>query len=293
MTAAALAILLATALHATALHLGPGIEPIPLVPVPAGEFLMGSPDYEAGRKADEGPRTRVRITRPFLMGESSVTVAHFAAFAEASGYETVAEREGWSHGYTDEGIVEVPGQSWRDPGFAQDGGHPVVCIHLEDIDAFLLWASGQSGRVVRLPTEAEWEHACRAGTETAFWWGDDPEGGHGLANFAGFPRADGGQGTTPSSHGAPNPWGLRDMHGNTWDIVADWHAGPHPGGVLVDPAGPPEGDHRVRRGGSFLNEPSTGRSANRGRSREDFRVSNRGFRIVVEIDDTHHEGTTP
>ncbi|MBX3727975.1 MAG: formylglycine-generating enzyme family protein [Candidatus Sumerlaeia bacterium] len=267
------------------------------VVLPAGTFTMGSPESEVPRKEDEGPQTRVTLTRSFAIGRAPVTVEQFARFVEATGYRTVAEVEGWSHEYTDDGIAEMPGRSWRFPGFEQDGTHPVVCIHWDDIMAFCAWASAVLGAPVRLPTEAEWEYACRAGTATAYWWGDDVADGFGRANLADasarraipawdppdVPWDDGFPHTSPVGAFAPNPWGLYDMHGNVWEWCADWYGGPHAGGTIIDPVGAIDGEYRVRRGGSWYRGPGTARSANRGRSRADFRVNNRGFRIVIEL----------
>jgi sulfatase modifying factor 1 len=271
---------------------------ISYVRIKAGSFLMGSPEGELHSKDDEHPQTRVTITRDFLMARTPVTVGQFAAFVRATGYETVSEREGWSHFYTPNGIEERPRLTWRDPGFAQDPTHPVVNVGWEDIQAFCAYMSNKTGRIVRLPTEAEWEYACRAGTTTAYWWGDNVEDGFGRANLydetgerylrqstpADLVFTDGFAYTSPVATFEPNPWGLYDMHGNVWEWCSDIYSGPHPGGELTDPAGASEGEYHVRRGGSYFPGPGTARSANRGQSRADFRINNRGFRVVMEVE---------
>ncbi len=273
-----------------------GKGPSSFVRIPAGTFLMGSAETEPLRKADEGPQTTVTITRDFMLATAPVTVGEFRAFADNTGYKSVAEVEGWSHDYTDDGIKEIPGRSWRNPGFPQGDDHPVVCIHWRDIVAYCDWMSGKAKQTVRLPTEAEWEYACRAGTTTAYWWGDDVAGGEGKANFADasasrvytawnppeVPWDDGYVYTSPVRAFAPNPWRLYDMHGNVWEWCSDIYGGPHPGGDATDPTGAAEGDHHLRRGGSWYKGLGTARSANRGRSQNDFRVNNRGFRVVME-----------
>ena len=162
-----------------------------LVEIPAGEFLLGSgedgkaivgafPDHgrEPGEFADELPRHRVRITRPFLLGRHEVTVGDFRAFVDATGYRTEAERDGtggWGYDAT-VGLCcgRDPRFTWRDPGFEQTARHPVLNVTWNDAQAFCAWLSRQEGRDYRLPTEAEWEYACRAGTTTRYACGDDP-----------------------------------------------------------------------------------------------------------------------
>lgn len=264
--------------------------------IKGGTFLMGSPAGEEFSKDDERPQTLVTITTDYYMGETPVTLRQFDAFVRATGYQTVSEREGWSHFYGRDGIEERPGMNWRDVGFAQDPEHPVVNVGWEDVQAFCAYMTNTTGNIVRLPTEAEWEYACRAGTTTAYWWGDQAAQGVGRANLydvsgekmlrldaaADVPFDDGFAYTSPVRRFAPNPWGLYDMHGNVWEWCLDLYPGPHPGGHMINPAGAGEGDYHVRRGGSYLPGPGTARSANRGRSRSDFRVNNRGFRVVME-----------
>jgi formylglycine-generating enzyme required for sulfatase activity len=267
--------------------------------IKSGTFLMGSPEGELHAKDDERPQTKVTITRDFRMAATPVTVGQFDGFVRATGYQTVSEREGWSHYYTPDGIEERVGMTWRDPGFAQDKDHPVVNVGWEDVQAYCAFLTETTGKTVRLPTEAEWEYACRAGTTTAYWWGDKGEDGAGRANFfditaasvindgreADFPFEDGYVYTSPVATFEPNPWGLYDMHGNVWEWCSDLYPGPHPGGALVDPKGASEGEYHIRRGGSWYPGPGTARSANRGRSRNDFRVNNRGFRVVMEVEE--------
>jgi formylglycine-generating enzyme len=174
---------------------------MPFVLIPAGEFMMGSdespeslaqtwPSYERKRftdLGDEAPVHRVRITRPFYLGRTEVTVGQFRRFLEASGYipGSIADGTG-AYGYdpaydpatTARGDAfegRNPRYSWRNPGFAQDDNHPVVNVTWNDAVAMADWLSRTEGHVYRLPTEAEWEYAARAGTRTRYYSGDAPE----------------------------------------------------------------------------------------------------------------------
>ena len=264
--------------------------------VPAGRFRMGSPAGEALRRGNE-TQHEVTISRPFYMGIQEVTRGQFAAFVRDSGHKTEAEKEGWSYALAGTNVTKVNGASWRNPGFEQTDRHPVVCVNWNDASAFCDWLSRKTGRKVRLPTEAEWEYACRAGTETAYQWGNNPDDGRGWYNavdqmakgrFPGCPPgfnnwSDGYVFTAPVGQFKPNAWGLYDMHGNVWEWCADWH-GEYPVGAATDPTGPGSGQGgRVIRGGSWYNLPSNCRSADRYGvhpvGRDGFCVG--GFRVVV------------
>ena len=138
-----------------------------MVVVPAGKFIMGSPDTEPERSEDESPQHPVTITRPFGVGRHAITRGQFAAFVNNTGYKT----EGGAYVWAGCEWKSDPKASWRNPGFPQDDSHPVVCVSWKDAKAFAAWLSSQSGRDYRLLTEAEWEYAARAGTTTPFWWG--------------------------------------------------------------------------------------------------------------------------
>lgn len=166
-----------------------------MVLIPSGEARLGSPDSEAGRDPDEGPRQRVRIAQPLAFGRHEVTVGQFAAFVDATGYATDAERNlGGAEGCLSARAVGARGQritweyeagvNWRHPGFEQSAQHPVVCVSWLDANEYLEWLSDKSDANYRLPTEAEWEYAARAGREGAFYFGDDLEGICAHANHA-------------------------------------------------------------------------------------------------------------
>lgn len=157
-----------------------------MVVIHAGEFTMGSPKTEKGRSDDEGPQRKVRITRDFALGKYAVTVGEFERFLAASGYKTEAERNP-SEGmrvWDGKEWAWSKGKSWRDPGFKQDGRHPVVGVSWNDAQAYVKWLSDKTGKAYRLPSEAEWEYAARAGTTTSRFWGDDPNQACRYANVA-------------------------------------------------------------------------------------------------------------
>jgi formylglycine-generating enzyme required for sulfatase activity len=239
-----------------------------------------------------------------------VTRGQFAKFAKDDGFMTDAETEGWATTWTGEKWADVNGASWRNPGFDQSDDHPVVQISWNDAEAFCRWLSRREDKHYRLPTEAEWEYACRAGTQTAYVWGDNPLDGKGWANCRDrtfslkFPKANGPifiwsdnyAFTSPVGVFKPNSWGLYDMIGNASEWCSDWY-GPYPEGNALDPKGPSDdsaskfyiavlhynGPERILRGGSWFFTPRGCRCANRDRSPPGaLRVSNAGFRVVLD-----------
>jgi formylglycine-generating enzyme required for sulfatase activity len=263
-----------------------------------GRFLMGSPPTEKGRSPNERQH-EVALTKPFWLGVTLVTRGQFAKFVEDFRYKTDAERDGRSRAYdpvTNTFIDNVDGASWKAPGFAQADDHPAVQISRNDADAFCKWLSATEGVSYRLPTEAEFEFACRAGTQTAYFWGDDPDGGSGYANCAdlafkdnsawsGFNWRDGFIFTSPVRSFMPNPWGLYDMIGNASEWCADTY-GDCPDIPATDPLRDVPvhnpGVWHVYRGGSWAADPKMSRSATRGGVPANYRFSTTGFRVVVE-----------
>ena len=294
-----------------------------MVRIPAGEFLMGGdageaelarhfPAYERARLrdlADEAPVHRVRLTRPFYMARHEVTVGQFRRFVEASGHvpESIADGTG-GYGYNprydpastrrgDAFEGRDPRYSWHDPGFAQGDEHPVVNVTWNDAQALAAWLSRTERRRYRLPTEAEWEYACRAGTRSHFHSGDEPASLAGVANvfdadaavnwpawraFA-LPQHDGFAFTAPVGRFAPNAFGLHDMHGNVWEWTADWHDDSYYArSPQDDPPGPAEGTVKVRRGGSWHTWPLYARCGYRNWNAPDTRYTLVGIRLVME-----------
>jgi formylglycine-generating enzyme required for sulfatase activity len=262
--------------------------------IPAGDFLMGSPASEVGR-FDSETQHRVTLTKHFLMATTHVTRGQFAAFVNDSGYQTDAEKEG--HAFTFHGteFTDTKGASWRNPGFDQGDDHPVVEVSWNDAKAFCDWLSKKEGMKYRLPTEAEWEYACRAGSKTAYPWGDKAEDGKGWANcadlttkekfptLATFNWSDGFAFTSPVGIYNANDWGLYDMVGNAAEWCSDWY-GAYPAGDATDPQGTNNGLARVVRGGSWFSGPRTCRCANRTSRAPDYRGVSFGFRVVLDSD---------
>ncbi|MBT3202139.1 MAG: SUMF1/EgtB/PvdO family nonheme iron enzyme [Phycisphaerales bacterium] len=277
-------------------------ESIKLVKVPAGKFTMGSPTSEKRRTHDkrESPQREVTISKAFHMGVCEVTRSQFAAFVKDANYKTQAEHEGWGFAWNGRVWDKVAGASWKKVGFEQASDHPVLCVSYDDTIAFCRWLSKKTSRPVRLPTEAQWEYACRAGTKTAYVWGDKWDDGKGWANasdasakkrFRGwrsFFWDDGYVFTSPVGKYKANAFGLYDMHGNAWEWCADWYARDYyKTAPNVDPLGPETGSTRVIRGGGWMSSPPRCRAA--GRTGIGLRGSYcdliPGFRIVIEADE--------
>ncbi|MEI8195917.1 MAG: sigma-70 family RNA polymerase sigma factor [Phycisphaerae bacterium] len=275
-----------------------------LVAIPAGKFRMGSPDSEDDHQSNETLHV-VKISKPFYMGVTHVTVDQFAAFVKDSGYKTDAEKEDWARVYIfiESGHflpLKMAGHSWRKPGFEQKGDHPVVQMTWNDATAFCRWLSKKSGQTVMLPTEAQWEYACRAGTKTAYPWGNDPDDGKGWANCADesykkmlkvvplaatfFIWNDGYTFTAPGGSFKANAFGLKDMIGNAWQWCQDRYEEYGDETVTVtDPMGASTGELGVLRGGSWDTDPKLSRMAYRYRDRPEDRFGNYGFRVIVTI----------
>ena len=279
--------------------------------IPAGEFQMGSGksaeeiarlfDSKAEYHKDEHPQHRVRITKPFYMGVHEVTVGQFHEFVRAEGYKTESERDGeGGYGWNKaEGKFEGrdPKYNWRNTGFSQDDSHPVVNVTWNDAVAFCKWLSGKEGKQYRLPTEAEWEYACRAGTTTMYYCGDDPEGLARVGNVAdGTARRqfsewttisadDGHVFTAPVGQFRANDFGLYDMHGNVYEWCQDWYGEQYYAiSPSADPKGASSGSSRVLRGGSWNYVAGYCRSANRDRLTAGNRSIDDGFRLLCEFE---------
>lgn len=294
-----------------------------LVRIPAGTFYMGSNESLARlQKAyplaererlealkDEAPVHRVRISRAFYVGQTEVTVGQFRRFVQASSYVPESEADGTGgYGYNADYDPEksVRGDafegrdvrySWRNPGFAQDDNHPVVNITWNDAQALARWLSQQEGRHYRLPTEAEWEYAARAGTRTRYHSGDDPRSLRKVANtfdasakplwpkFAAHALAgdDGFAFTAPVARFRPNAFGLYDMHGNAWEWTNDWYGEDYYAhSPTQDPQGPSEGHVYVRRGGSWHTWSLYARSSYRNWNSPQTRYTLVGMRLVLD-----------
>jgi formylglycine-generating enzyme required for sulfatase activity len=223
-----------------------------LVQIPAGEFLMGSPDSDSEASSDEKPQHRVQITQPFYLGMFEVTQAQYQRVMGSNP----------SNFKDDSGLLPVETVSWQD---AQE-----FCAKLSD-----LTDEKQAGRQYRLPTEAEWEYACRAGTQTKFSFGEDDKDRGEYAWFSG----NSGGATHPIGQKKPNEWGLFDMHGNVWEWCADDLRG-YTSAPTADLVGSAVASARSLRGGSWFIDGRLCGSAFRGRCRPGDRYLFLGFRVA-------------
>lgn len=241
--------------------------------IPSGTFTMGSPESEPARLPSEGPQTQVTISRGFLIGKHEVTQGEYL---NVMGTNPSA--------FAGDLSLPVETVSW-DAAMAY-----CAALTAKERDEGLLPA----GFAYRLPTEAEWEYACRAGTTTAFHFGDSIRSG--MANFNGryeYPPCGGGSywcynpsgvylsATTKTGNYAPNVWGLHDMHGNLAEWCHDWFADNLPGGSVTDPQGPATGEIRITKGGNWDDNGWGCRSASRFSIYQDARNSSIGFRVVL------------
>ena len=297
-----------------------------LVRIPAGEFMMGAeedrdatmtafPSADPALLSRESPRHKIRITKPFYMGQYEVTLGQFMTFLREADYKIDAERDGkpmTGYGKNGETIESTAFRPWA-PGWKVEGDHPVGYVSWNDAVAFCDWLSRKEGRKYRLPTEAEWEYACRAGTSSRYYCGNDPEELIGFANVADADRAaeipgnPSTRSTSPARRQASrfhilscrgmtatlgrrqlvgfdsNGFGLYDMHGNSWEWCSDWFGEDYyRKSPVEDPHGPSTGTSRVSRGGAFDNSAFTVRCARRDGGTPDSRDCHDGFRVVRE-----------
>jgi formylglycine-generating enzyme required for sulfatase activity len=211
-----------------------------LVLVPAGTFMLG----------EEKDQHEVTLSKPFYMGVTDVTQAQYEA------------------------VIGTNPSQFKGPT------NPVEMVSWTDATEFCKKLSEKARQAVRLPTEAEWEYACRAGAKTPFCFGDADEG---LGDYAWY-SANSDQKTHPVGQKKPNAWGLYDVHGNLWQWCADWY-GDYPKGAVTDPQGAASGSRRVLRGGCWFSSPEHCRAAYRVSIDPGSRLSSYGygFRVVVSL----------
>jgi formylglycine-generating enzyme required for sulfatase activity/tRNA A-37 threonylcarbamoyl transferase component Bud32 len=264
------------------LDLGDGIA-VAMVHLWPGTFTMGGASVPKSKSVvDERPQHRVTLTRGFFLGTYEVTRAQFATFVKATGYRTTAEQRGTTRVPQRDGLfVETPGISWKNPGIDQTDTDPVVAMSWEDAQAFCTWAAKKTGRAVRLPTEAEWEYACRAGTKSKWAFGEDRSL---LGDYAWYLENSGRQ-THPVGQKHANSWGLYDMHGNVWEWCQDWGES-YQTGDAVDPRGPAQGSGRSCRGGGFFNSSDDSSCSIRLARNPSQSGLDRGFRIALDEAET-------
>jgi formylglycine-generating enzyme required for sulfatase activity len=258
----------------------------PVVVVPAGAFTMG-PSRDGENQNDT--RHSVVITTPFALGKYPVTRAEFAHFVVDTGYQTQGACSVWNG----EKWVVDSGKAWRDPGFAQTANDPVVCVSWNDATAFVAWMSGKTGHKYRLPSAAEYEYAAKAGTTSAFWYGDKAD--HEYMNYGSDDLCSGGacppiaKGrdrwlfTSPVGSFPANPFGLFDMSGNVRQAVADCD-GRYPAGSGADGSSDTTNcGKRQQRSGSWSSVPSRSIPQTRQTESPDYRSSSLGFRIARSL----------
>ena len=243
--------------------------------LPGGTFKMGD---SQGKGLDwERPVHEVTLDA-FAIGRYPVTVGDFQRFVEATGYQTEAERGEGAYVFDGKEWQQKSDANWRNPYFPQADNYPVVCVSWNDAVAYAEWLSEQTGEQYSLPTEAEWEYACRASSETAYCFGDD-EGL--LEDYAWYSKSAGGK-THPVGEKRPNDWQLYDMYGNVCEWVRDWF-GDYSSEPQSNPSGPELCSHRVLRGGSWFLDADNCRSAYRNYWLPEDRYDHFGFRLARRI----------
>jgi formylglycine-generating enzyme required for sulfatase activity len=272
---------------------------LPMAWISPGKFVMGSPESETGRKADESPQTTVTLTKGYWLGKTELTVGQWKAVTGVGLRDKVIKMLNDETLYDFEGkkqrIRDFMGFNRNDPDKImanEDDQLPMYFVSWNEAMDFcrklnvLERAHGRlpAGYEYTLPTEAQWEFACRAGTtgptyvnnlDSIAWYVKNSAlgyKGNGLGNPNTGPRDVGGK--------LPNRWSLQDMPGNLWEWCRDWY-GPYPGGNVTDPSGPATGIDRVNRGGSFGSGANDERSANRAKNPPNEDSAYRGFRIAL------------
>ena len=247
-----------------------------MVTAPPGEFSMGSPVDEIGRVENEGPLHTVVIARQFEIAEIPITVAQFAAFADATGHATEGICHLWQTGGWTSSVA-----SFRSPGFPQTGHHPAVCVSWEDARAYVGWLARETGQPYRMPTEAEWEYCARAGTATRYSWGEKFSADR--ANCRVEKSAAPLGMTVRADAFERNAWGLYQMHGNVWEWCEDRYTPSYDVPRNLGAGHGIESELRVVRGGGWNNGPNGVRSARRHAGRPDVRRSDLGFRVARTV----------
>ena len=234
--------------------------------IPPGGFKMG-PDYV------------VRLTRPYRLGIHEVTVGQFRAFVKETGHKTEAETNGKGGFAIGAGGLEdpLPSYNWKNADFSPAEDHPVVFVSWEDAAKFCDWLSSKERKNYRLPTEAEWEWACRAGSKGKYHFGDNPND---LDAYA-WHLGNSGRKSHPVGRKKPNAWGLFDMHGNAAEFCYDW-LGLYPSGTRVDPFGAATGTVRVLRSSASNDTAEATAASQRNNAAPTFVNHNFGFRVLLQ-----------
>jgi formylglycine-generating enzyme required for sulfatase activity len=276
------------------LDLGNGVK-MEFVLVPPGSFMMGGTGKSTWKgQGNEGPIHKVTITKPFYIGKYEVSVAQFEAFVRATNYQTDCEKEGKKGGGLKNGQWGIQtGIDWRNPGTDQTTDHPVVLVSWNDCKAFAEWVGKHTGRVVKLPTEAQWEYAARGPKSPRYPFGEKWDGSrinHADATLAGSDWKHGNCSKDNDGYAYAAPvgkldnasWcGAFDMAGNVWERVQDWEAD-FKAEAQTDPQGPSNGQLRVDRGGSWVDNPATCSTTSRERKLPTECGISNGIRVMLE-----------
>lgn len=233
--------------------------------IPAGSFLMGAGDDVADAFANEKPQHKVNLSKPFLISQYEVTQAEWEAVMGVNPYTLERSNP----------FYNLPGMKAR----ITRPNHPATVSWLDAQDFIAKLNAKENTTTYRLPSEAEWEYAARAGTTTAYSFGDDADE---LANYAWYGEGFTNGGTHPVGTKQPNPWGLYDVHGNAWEWVADTYT-PYSADEVTDPLNN-SGQQHVVRGGSWHSTADSWRSTTRKGYDSDYRGISIGFRLVKEIE---------
>ena len=271
----------------------------PVVVVPAGTFLMGSPPGAIAQdETGESPHVPMTVPRPFAMGRTEVTNAQFAAYADAVGFAPTILCRVWSF---EKGRYEDdPNRTWKTPGVPRNPqpNHPVSCVSWPEAKAYIAWLAKTTGKPYRLPTEAEWEYAARAGTQTLYPWGDNPNGACKTANIydlttrAAIPLAwehamceDGFADVAPVASLKPKAFGLYAMIGNLWEWAEDCATKSHIGRPKDARAWVWEGGCRrvIQRGGGWFTSTDRARPGYHGDATATDHFDFGGFRVARDL----------
>lgn len=248
-----------------------------------GEFMMGTPESEFRRDPDENLH-KVKISKDFFIMTKEVSLEEWKKFVDETGYKTESEGKGGALAWIGYKWDKSWKYSWKNPGFEQSGKEPVTCVTYNDAAAFAKWLSEKEGLNYTLPTEAQWEYSCRAGTESVFSYGNcllDTQ-----ANFAAnskredCPEGKNRNRTVETGKLEPNKWGLFDVHGNVMEWCLDFYSN-YPEESLSDPSGPESGEYKVVRGCAWETDINNCRAGNRFSELPDSAKNNIGFRLVL------------
>jgi formylglycine-generating enzyme required for sulfatase activity len=277
-----------------------------MVVLAAGSYVMGSMEAEtrlAGLPEDQGarerPAHRVTFARPFAIGKFEVTVDEYAAFVSETARPVVDGCITWDTATSKWG--PLASANWRSPGYAQTGRFPVGCVTIDDARAYAAWLAAKTGKPYRIPSEAEWEYAARAGTRTMEPWADSQDGICARANVSDLARfeahaapprddtrffgcRDGFVYAAPVGSFPADPWGLHDMVGNGWEWTEDCFVSHYEGATGDGSARrEPACEQLVVRGGGWFSRTFFARPAGRSREEPGFRSSTLGLRIVRDL----------